>query len=250
MPRYKLTIEYDGTLFCGWQRQTGQRSVQQVIEEAFAAYGQETITLHGSGRTDGGVHASGQVAHFDSSRTHKERQLPLALNAHLNSDVSILKAEQVSDHFDARRHAAMRHYEYTILNRRARPARLAASLWHVPFALQVSLMQNAAATLIGHHDFSSFRATGCQASSPLRTLDELTVNQHGSRLIIHAAARSFLYRQVRIMVGTLIDIGRGHLPADAMPHILAQKNRRAAGQTAPPQGLCLTAIQYSHNQKG
>ena len=249
MPRYKLTIEYDGTHFCGWQRQTGQRSVQQVIEEAFAAYAQETITLNASGRTDRGVHASGQVAHFDSSRTHKERQLPLALNAHLDSDVSILKAQQVSDDFDARHHAFLRHYEYTILNRRAPPALHAAYLWHVPFALQVSLMQNAASMLIGHHDFSSFRAVGCQASSPSRTLDELTVNQRGSRLIIHAAARSFLYRQVRIMVGTLIEIGRGHLPADAMPHILSQKNRRAAGKTAPPQGLCLTTIQYSDDQK-
>ena len=223
--------------------------MQQVIEEAFAAYAQETITLNASGRTDRGVHASGQVAHFDSSRTHKERQLPLALNAHLDSDVSILKAQQVSDDFDARHHAFLRHYEYTILNRRAPPALHAAYLWHVPFALQVSLMQNAASMLIGHHDFSSFRAVGCQASSPSRTLDELTVNQRGSRLIIHAAARSFLYRQVRIMVGTLIEIGRGHLPADAMPHILSQKNRTAAGQTAPPQGLCLTAIQYSDDQK-
>lgn len=245
MPRYKITIEYEGTCFHGWQRQKNAISVQQIIEEAFFSYGGETIKLFGSGRTDSGVHAAGQVAHFDTQKFYDEERIPLALNAHLKSHaITIIEAQSVSDKFDARRDAIERHYDYTILNRRSPPALYRALVWHIALPLNHAAMARAGSYLVGHHDFSSFRSAECQAVSPHRTLSQLSVMKDGDHIVIHASSRSFLYRQVRIITGTLVEIGLNKRNAEDILTILSQKNREKAGQTAPPQGLCLTRIMY------
>lgn len=250
MKRYKLTIEYDGTGFSGWQRQ-GQnvRSVQQTIEEAFTAFCQQTVSLTVAGRTDAGVHAQGQVAHVDfdyGPRPLTPHDLRKALNAYLReSGVVVLEAEEVDDTFNARFSALNKLYTYTILNRAAPPALTANRVWHVWQKLDMSAMQNAAKFLLGKHDFSSFRAVACQAKTPVRTLDRLDVIQQSNELIcIHAEGRSFLHHQVRNMVGTLVEIGLGKRAPEDMQHILQACDRTQAGQTAPPQGLCLVRIDY------
>lgn len=250
MPRYKLTIEYDGTAFHGWQRQNNAMTVQQKIEEALFAFCQERITLYGGGRTDKGVHARGQTAHFDAQKNRPCKQIMLGLNAHLKPLlVSILHCETATPAFDARRDAVMRHYEYAILNRPAPPACDKKFVWHIPIKLDLVAMQQGAKHLIGHHDFSSFRASGCQASSPRRTLSHISLAQKNDLLVLYVCAPSFLYRQVRIITGTLIDVGRGKLKPETIKDILLEKNRKAAGTTAPAHGLCLTKICYSQHEQ-
>lgn len=245
MPRYKLTIEYDGRPFVGWQRQSNGPSIQQCLEEAVQGFTGEVATVHGAGRTDAGVHATGQVAHVDLTRPFPADTVRDAINAHLRPEpVAVLTAVAVPDVFEARFSAIERRYRYRIVNRRAPLTFDQGLAWHLRYPLDVPAMTAAAADLVGRHDFSSFRAKDCQAKSPVKTLDVLEVTASGPEILVIAHARSFLHHQVRNMVGTLVEIGRGKRPPDAIPAILAARHRAAAGPTCPPDGLTLTAVGY------
>lgn len=248
MTRWKLTIEYDGGAFCGWQRQAEGVTVQQTLEEAVRAFTGEDVTLHVAGRTDAGVHARGQVAHMDLTKDWEPGTIRDAMNFHARArPVAVLGAEKVASGFHARFGARQRRYRYTILNRRAPAVLEAGRVWHVPQPLALAPMQEAAGLLIGRHDFSTFRAQGCQASSPLRTLDLLTIRAvpDAETIILDVAARSFLYHQVRNMAGTLALVGLGRWSVQDVAEALAAADRRRGGPTAPPQGLCLEAVLYS-----
>jgi tRNA pseudouridine38-40 synthase len=246
MPRYKLTIEYDGRPFVGWQRQANGLSVQQAIEEAVAAFAGETVVVKGAGRTDAGVHALGQVAHLDLTREWPASRLRDALNAHLRpAPIAILAAEAAAPDFDARFSAVKRHYLYRILDRRAPPALDAGRVWHVPHRLDAPEMQEAAQLLLGRHDFTTFRAAACQARSPVKTLDRLDVSREGDEIAVRAAARSFLHSQVRSMVGTLKKVGEGRWTAADVAAALAARDRARAGPVAPAEGLYLVAVDYA-----
>ena len=243
--RWKLTIEYDGRPFMGWQSQPHGPSVQDAVEEAVAKFSGETPRLHAAGRTDAGVHALGQVAHFDLKRAAEPRTIRNALNAHLRPrPISILSAEEAPPGFHARLSARQRRYRYVVLNRPARPALDEGRVWHVPVALNVEKMREAAAHLLGKHDFTSFRAAECQAKSPVKTLDRFEIEQDGDKLLFHTEARSFLHHQVRNMVGTLMLVGRGKWRAGQVAEALKACDRSAAGPTAPPEGLYLVGVDY------
>ncbi|SNB64368.1 tRNA pseudouridine38-40 synthase [Arboricoccus pini] len=245
MPRYRLTIEYDGIGFHGWQIQAGLPTVQAALETALFAITGDPTPVTGSGRTDTGVHALGQVAHLDTRRDWTPDRLMGALNAHLRPQpISVLRVEQTHPQFHARFDARRRRYRYRILNRRAPPALATGRLWHRPQPLAADLMHAAAQALVGRHDFTSFRAAECQAKSPLRTLDLIHVHRQGEEILIDLAARSFLHHQVRNIVGTLVPIGQRLRPVAHMAEVLAARNRVAAGQTAPPDGLYLVDIAY------
>ena len=245
MPRIKLTIEYDGTPFVGWQRQTNGRSVQQAIEEALAGLTGETATLRGAGRTDAGVHARGQVAHFDLGRDWRGETLRDGLNAHLRPEpVAVLSAEPVADDFDARFSAIRRHYRYNILTRRAPPALERGRVWHVKRPLDAAAMQSGAERLVGRHDFTTFRSAECQAKSPVKTLDRLDVSLDGEEITVAATARSFLHNQVRSLVGSLKLVGEGRWSADDIQHALEARERSACGPVAPAAGLYLMQVDY------
>lgn len=245
MQRWKLTIEYDGRPFSGWQRQENGPSVQQSLEEAVARLSGETVRVHASGRTDAGVHALGQVVHFDLEKPFQADKIRDGLNFHLRPwPVAVLTAESVGDEFHARLTSTGRSYVYRILNRRAPPALEAGRVWHVQRPLDVEAMHAAAQVLVGRHDFSSFRASICQAKSPLKTLDRLDVERVGDEVRIHAAARSFLHHQVRNMVGTLELVGTGKWTAANVRAALEARDRRHAGPTAPPDGLYFVAARY------
>lgn len=251
MPRYKLIIEYEGNRFNGWQRQRGQPSVQGAIEQAVKAIFQEESLVEGAGRTDAGVHALGQVAHVDLSRPVVPYRLCDGLNHCLRDQgVVILHAELAPPGFHARFSATGRVYEYRIINRRAPLALEANRAWHVVSPLDIGSMQAAASHLVGCHDFSSFRAARCQSSSPVKTLDAFdiipVVTEAGDSVIITArvASRSFLHNQVRIMLGTIKQVGTGRLRPEDIPAILEARDRRTGGPTAPPQGLYLKSIAY------
>jgi len=245
MPRYKLTIEYDGTDFAGWQRQDNGASIQQSLEEAIARLGEETPLVAGAGRTDAGVHALGQVAHVDLRRDWRGWRLKEAINAQLApAPIAVLAAEPVEPRFDARRSASMRWYRYVIVNRRAPLTLERGHAWRVKGELDVAAMAEAAQTLIGRHDFSTFRDAQCQAKSPVRTLSKLDVAQAGERIDFTVAALSFLHRQVRSMVGSLIEVGLGRwTPAD-LKAALDAADRSRCGQVAPACGLYLTRVEY------
>ena len=244
--RWKLTIEHDGRPYVGWQRQAQGQSVQQEIEEAIAKFSGESPRLHAAGRTDAGVHALGQVAHFDLERTTEGKVVREALNHYLRPQpISIVSAEAVDPHFHARMSARQRHYRYVVLNRPARPALDIGRAWHVPYVLDIAAMREGAAHLVGKHDFTSFRATECQAKSPVRTLDQLDIVEDGPNLVFVVSARSFLHHQVRNMVGTLILVGRGKWRSEQVAQALAAQDRAAAGPTAPPDGLYLVAVDYA-----
>lgn len=248
MPRYRLDIEYDGGPYAGWQRQRGQPSVQQAIETAVAAFCGETVTLRGAGRTDAGVHALGQVAHLDLGREWPDRTVRDALNAHLEQAgerVAVLRAQRTGDAFDARHSATARHYLYRIVNRRAPLALERGRAWRVVTPLDAAAMGEAARTLLGRHDFTTFRSVQCQATSPLRTLDRLDVTREGDVVAIRASARSFLHNQVRSMVGTLKRVGEGAWTAADVAAALAARDRAACGPVAPPEGLYLVAVDYN-----
>ena len=245
MPRYALTIEYDGTPFMGWQIQNHGPSVQGALIEAIAKMSGETVTVRGAGRTDAGVHALGQVAHFDLSRQWEPLRIRDALNHHLRPNpIAVLEARAVADTFDARHSATARHYLYRILARRARPSLDVARVWWVPFSLDAEAMNEAARLLVGTHDFTTFRASQCQAESPLRTLDALEVVRKDDEIHIRASARSFLHNQVRSMVGTLKRVGEGDWSADNVRAALAARDRKRCGVVAPPMGLYLLSVSY------
>lgn len=245
MPRYKIMIEYDGTDFVGWQRQDSGLAVQAVLEEAARRLcGMETL-VQGAGRTDSGVHALGQVAHIDFDKDFPEDTVRDALNHHVRPyAIGILAAERVDDAFHARFSATKRAYLYRILNRRPPPVLDRGHVWWVPVPLDGAAMHAAAQELIGNHDFTTFRATECQAKSPVKTLDRLDVSQAGEEIHIVAEARSFLHHQVRNMAGTLRLVGEGKWRPRDMARALAAKDRSAGGPTAPSEGLYLTRVDY------
>ncbi len=245
MPRYKITIEYDGEPFVGWQRQDNGPSVQAALEDAIFAFSGERAAVHGAGRTDAGVHARGQVAHFDLAEERSAETVRAALNFHLKPQpISVLTAELVAADFHARFSAVWRRYRYRILNRRAPPALDRGQLWHVAVPLDAAAMADAASALVGRHDFNSFRSTACQAASALKTLDLLDVSRDGEEIGIDVGARSFLHNQVRILVGTLQLVGRGQWSRRDVEEALAARDRTRAGPTAPPHGLCLMEVRY------
>lgn len=247
MPRYRLTIEYCGTGFVGWQRQANGLSIQEALETAARRFCGETITVFGAGRTDAGVHALAQVAHVDLPRSTPPDEIRGAVNHHLRPHaISILAVEPVPSDFDARLSATGRRYLYRILNRRAPPALDRGRVWHVAPPLDVAAMRAGAAHLIGHHDFSTFRDSMCQAKSPLRTLDALEVTRQGDEIHVIAAARSFLHHQVRNMVGTLKLVGLGRWQPEDVARALAARDRRAGGPTAPAEGLVLVTVRYDN----
>jgi tRNA pseudouridine38-40 synthase len=246
MLRYVLRVEYDGAPFVGWQRQPAGLSVQQAIEEA-AAYlvAGAAVTAAAAGRTDAGVHAEAQVVQLDLARDIDPGTLRDALNFHLRPHpVAVLAAGVAAAGFHVRFSATGRAYRYRILDRRSPPALDRGRVWHVTRPLDAAAMHEAAQHLLGRHDFSSFRAASCQASGPVRTLDRLDVARMGEEVVVSAAARSFLHHQVRNMVGTLKRVGEGEWDAADIARILAAADRRQAGQTAPPEGLTLTAVRY------
>ncbi|SKA36927.1 tRNA pseudouridine(38-40) synthase TruA [Consotaella salsifontis] len=246
MPRFKLTIEYDGRPYVGWQRQENGWSVQAAIEGAILGFCGESIALKGAGRTDAGVHATGQVAHVDLARDWDTETVRDALNAHLRQEgVSILLAERTDETFDARFSARKRHYLYRILNRRPPPALLAGKVWWVAKPLDVAAMDRAAKRLLGTHDFSTFRASQCQAKSPVRTMERLdVVAAPGEEVHIHASAQSFLHNQIRSFAGSLKLIGEGRWSEDDLVAALEARDRKRCGPVAPPDGLYLTRVDY------
>jgi tRNA pseudouridine38-40 synthase len=245
MPRYKLTIEYDGTPFVGWQVQDNGASVQGVLAEAVLAFAGERAVVGGAGRTDAGVHALGQAAHVDLTKDWPPDTVRDALNAHLRPHpIAVILAERVADDFDARFSAIKRHYRYRIVNRRADLALEALRAWRIPRPLDAAAMHDAAQKLVGRHDFTTFRSTECQAKSPVKTLDRLDVARDGDEVRITAIARSFLHNQVRSMVGSLVHVGEGKWSADDLAAALAARDRTACGQVAPPQGLYLVRVEY------
>lgn len=245
--RYKLTMEYDGTGLLGWQRQPDGPSVQQYIEEVAEQLTGSHQEISSAGRTDAGVHALGQVAHIDMQRQMPDWKIRDAFNGNLRrlgAPVSILKVESVDSDFHARFSAKGRGYIYRILNRRSISVLRENRVWWVPIELDVEKMRKGACHLLGHHNFTSFRAAACQAKSPLKTLDKLDITVQEDEIIFTVEARSFLHHQVRNMVGTLKLIGDGHLKPSEIPDILAAKNRSAAGPTAPACGLYLNKVIY------
>jgi tRNA pseudouridine38-40 synthase len=245
MPRYRLTIEYDGTGLVGWQRQPEGVSVQASLEDAVAKFCGERVTVHGAGRTDAGVHALAQVAHLDLAREHDPDTIRGALNHHLRpAPISVLAVEAAAQDFDARRSAIGRVYRYRILNRRPPPMLDRMRVWHVSPPLDLGAMQDGARHLVGKHDFSTFRDSLCQARSPVKTLDALEVSRQGEEIHIEARARSFLHHQVRNMAGTLKLVGLGQWSAEDVATALVAKDRRAGGPTAPAEGLYLVEVKY------
>jgi tRNA pseudouridine38-40 synthase len=245
MPRYKLTLEYDGTPFVGWQRQENGPSVQGRLAAAIKAFSDEEVVPRGAGRTDAGVHALGQVAHFDLAKDWPPDKVRDALNAQLRPDpVTVLACEKVAEDFDARFSAAARHYLYRIVNRRSPLALDHDRAWGVFRALDAEAMHQAAQVLIGNHDFSTFRSAECQAASPVKTLDRLVVSRDGEEIGIEASARSFLHNQVRSMVGSLKLVGEGKWEAADLERALAARDRSACGPVAPPYGLYLVKVDY------
>ena len=245
MTRFKLTVEYDGRPFMGWQRQAHGPSVQEAIETAVHAVTGETVTLHGAGRTDAGVHGLGMVAHVDVARAITPFRLMEALNAKLRpSPVAILACEEIDDGFNARFSCLARHYEYRISNRRAPLTFEAGLAWRVSPSLDAVAMHAAAQALTGLHDFTTFRSVHCQSASAVKTLDRLDVSRDGERIIIAASARSFLHHQVRSMVGCLVLVGQGKWGAADLKAALDAKSRAALGLNAPPDGLYFVRADY------
>ncbi len=246
MPRYRITIEYDGGPFVGWQRQNEGASVQASLENAIAKLSGERVTVTGAGRTDAGVHALGQVAHFDLVKSFEPGKVRDALNFHVRPDpIAVLDAEGVSEDFHARFSAKARHYLFRILNRRSPPALDAGRVWHVSPKLDAEAMQAGARHLLGQHDFTTFRAAECQSQSPVKTLDRLEVFQRGEEIHIEATARSFLHHQIRSFAGTLKLVGEGKWQPRDVKTALEARERSACGPVSPPDGLYLTKVDYA-----
>ncbi len=245
MARYRLDIEYDGTAFCGWQRQANALTVQQVIEDAIEAVDGQRAKITGAGRTDTGVHATGQVASCDLRKDWRGDKLREAVNAHMRPHlVAIRTAERVADDFDARFSACRRHYLYRIINRRAQLTLDYNKAWLIKRALNADAMHEAAQVLVGHHDFTTFRDADCQAENPMRTLERLDVSRVGDEIHIYTSARSFLHRQVRSMVGSIENIGSGKWQTRDLKAALESRDRMRCGPVAPAAGLYLIGVDY------
>lgn len=245
--RYKITIEYDGTNLLGWQKQNEGVSAQSFLEDAIKGFSHQDVEVFGAGRTDAGVHATGQVAHFDLKTTMDLFHLREAINARLRileAPVSVIEIEEVSSDFHARFSAIGRGYIYRILNRRAPTVLNVNRVWTVGYPLDIEKMREGAKYLIGNHDFSSFRGAGCQALSPIKTLDKLDIVKSGDEIHFIVEAKSFIYHQVRNMVGTLKSVGEGRLQPEDIKAILEAKDRKKAGVTAPACGLYLNKVMY------
>lgn len=245
MPRYKLTVEYDGTPFSGWQRQPDRPSAQQSLENAIAQFAQIQAETAAAGRTDAGVHACGQVVHVDLPEARSDFSVRQGINFYLTDvPLVVLSAEKVTDTFHARFDAKKRHYTYKIINRPSPLALDAARAWHLHGTLDIDGMHEAAAYLVGHHDFTSFRASECQSASPVKTVDAITIDVQGEHVAVHVSARSFLHHQVRNIVGTLALVGVGKWVPEQVKAALEACDRKAAGPTAPAQGLYFMKVDY------
>jgi len=245
MPRYRLTIEYDGGPFVGWQRQNEGASIQGALEDAIEKLSGERVTVTGAGRTDAGVHALGQVAHFDLVKEFEAGKVRDALNFHVRpAPISVIAADAVDDEFHARFDAKARHYLFRILNRRSPPALERGKVWHVSPPLDADAMHAAAQHLIGNHDFTTFRAAECQSQSPVKTLDRLDVSARADEIHIEASARSFLHHQIRSFAGTLKLVGEGKWTPLDVKKALDARDRTACGPVSPPDGLYLTRVDY------
>lgn len=245
MFRYKLTLEYDGTGLNGWQKQQDCPTVQGLLEAAVKGFCGRACEVMGSGRTDAGVHASGQVAHVDLPQEYDGYTVMSAINHHLvGQRIAVTHAEMVDSEFHARFSARARHYEYRILNRRARPGLWHGYVWHVPEELDAEAMHKAAQILLGQHDFTTFRDSQCQARSPIKTLDRLDVERRQDVIFVRASARSFLHHQVRILVGSLKMVGAGRWDRDDLARALAARDRSKGGPTAGAEGLFLMKVDY------
>lgn len=246
MSRFKLTIEYDGRPYVGWQRQENGPSVQQALEEAIEKFVDETgVRVTGSGRTDAGVHAYGQVAHFDTERDISTDQVQGAINFHLGPEpIAVVEAEQVTEDFNARFSAVVRHYVYKISNRRAPLTFNKGLKWHVKPTLDEKAMHTAAQYLVGKHDFTTFRHVHCQSKSPIKTMDYLRVERRGTDIEVFAGARSFLHHQIRSITGSLMLVGTGKWTPQDMKAALDAKDRSALGFNAPPDGLYFDRVDY------
>ena len=245
MPRYKLTIEFDGSGYSGWQRQDNAPSVQQTLEEAALALDGNPVQVIGAGRTDAGVHALGQAAHVDLVKAHPAHKVRDALNAHLRPHpISVLKAEVAADDFHARFDATSRSYIYRIVNRKPDLTLDKGRAWKMPSPLDADAMHEAAQALVGRHDFTTFRDSNCQADTPVKTLKMISVMRRGGEVVVETTARSFLHRQVRSMVGSLVEVGRGKEQVGWIADILKAADRTACGPVSPPDGLYLTSVSY------
>jgi len=248
MPRIAIGLEYDGTDFVGWQIQRTGRSVEGALAAAVQVVADEPAVVHGAGRTDAGVHANQQVAHFDTTARRSERQWLLGINSHLPPDVAIRWVREVPDDFDARRAAIRRRYRYSILQQATRPALARSRVWWIREPLDAAAMTAASLHWLGEHDFSAFRAAGCQAKSPMRRLTAVRVARErradGVSWAVDFTANAFLQHMVRNLVGTLVEIGRGDLKPAAACEMLASRDRTQAGVAAPPEGLTLVDVLY------
>ncbi|MET3588995.1 tRNA pseudouridine38-40 synthase [Bartonella silvatica] len=247
MPRFKLTLEYDGSNYAGWQRQEKLHTIQGAVEQALFLFSGQQLTVTTAGRTDAGVHATGQVAHVDLEKDWKTHTVRDALNAHLRKKgeaISILNVQNVPDSFDARFSAIKRHYLFKILNRRSPPALNAKRVWWLPKSLDAEAMHEAAQKLVGRHDFTTFRSVHCQAKSPVRTLERLDIQREGEEIFLYAQARSFLHHQIRSFTGSLMEVGIGRWTAKDLEDALHAKDRKRCGVVAPPSGLYLTKVEY------
>ena len=244
MPRLAIGIEYDGTAFCGWQRQEHAGSIQAAVEAAVSAVADEPVVVNAAGRTDAGVHASAQVAHFETRAVRSLRSWLLGVNSNLPRAVTLTWVREVPAGFDARYSATARTYHYLILNRTARPALRRDRVWWVASDLALAPMQAAATELLGEHDFSAFRAAQCQARSPRRDLQRLVLERRGDCIVVECRANAFLHHMVRNIVGSLVRVGRGEADPTWLGEVLRGRDRRSAGMTAPACGLYLTAVHY------
>ena len=245
MPRYRLTIEYDGGPFVGWQRQAEGASIQGALEGAIEKLSAERVTVTGAGRTDAGVHALGQVAHFDLEKSFEVGKVRDALNYYLRpAPIIVLDVGAVDSEFHARFSATTRHYLFRILNRRSPPALEEGRVWHVSHRLEAEAMQAAAQYLVGQHDFTTFRAAECQAQSPVKTLDRLDVSRRADEIHIEASARSFLHHQIRSFAGSLKLVGEGKWQPKDLKAALEARDRSACGPVSPPDGLYLVRVGY------
>ena len=244
MRNLKLTVEYDGTNFSGWQVQKEKRTVQEELELALSKILKEEVSIIGSGRTDAGVHALGQVCNFKTDKTIKPQELHFAINTMLPIDIVVIKVEEVEEEFNSRISAKKKHYRYVINNGKFPSALNANREYHFKYFLDIEAMQMAADDLLGEHDFKAFSASGCTVKDTTRTIHLLKINRLGDRVIIDVVGNGFLYNMVRIIVGTLLDVGSGKLDICIMKNMLETKDRSLGGRTVGPEGLYLVEVEY------